>query len=134
MLPPIEIPRIDVELASREALVNHILDLEFLLSSAVPSEVNVVRIRRRLRIKPTEARIISALLTGRVCTNEYLRTVAGISEEIDDVRGAIAVRIHFIRKAIEKTGAKIANVYGTGFVMEPSDIKLIKEAIAEHAA
>jgi DNA-binding response OmpR family regulator len=121
----VNIPRIDPDFASRDALIDHIYLLENLLSDAAPRDHIRLQV---LGLSPQQAVILSMLMTGRLCTKAHLRNgAAQWNDEIEEK--IVVVQMHRLKKVIARFGASVQTVWGVGYRMTRDNIDLVERAV-----
>lgn len=123
--PQFKIPKIDTDTASRDRLIEHIEELEWLFESILPEDVEIQRLRDAFAISKQRAAILAALASGRVITNQHLALTIGRFEE-ELAYGTIKAQIHFLRKSTERFGVRINVIWGVGYQLDAGNVPLIQ--------
>lgn len=124
-----DIPRIDVERATREQLIAHIDELEWLLGATAPRFRDTRALRDICRLTTQEALATSALASGRLCTRDHLENV--ITKWKNEIlSNGVSVTIHRARKKLARFGIEIRNVYGEGYIVDKPSLSRLRALIA----
>jgi len=124
-----KIPRIDVDTASREKLIAHIDELEWVLGSILPDDAAIERLRSAFAISRQRAAILAALSSGRVVTTQHLSLTIGRFED-ELAIGTIRAQIYNLRRRIELFGIRINVAWGVGYQLDAASAGLIRSIIA----
>lgn len=128
-----QIPRIDVDTASRERLISHIDLLEYMLSSALPDLDDVEKCQRYLRLSRQQSLILGALAKGRIVTTDHLQNVAAEwNPNVSELH--IRVHINSIRKCLSRYGISVKNVFGVGYEIHPENLQRLRSLLSEKEA
>ncbi|WP_027039099.1 helix-turn-helix domain-containing protein [Mesorhizobium ciceri] len=128
------IPRIDVDTASRDRMIDHIIHLENLLSATMPQDEQITALRQKLALQPQEAKILAALMSGVICSPYHLRRAAEMPEDAENEKNQVSVRICALRKKLQPFGISIKSVYGTGHQIPADDVQRLRSLLSERAA
>lgn len=126
--PQFKIPKINTDTASRDRLIEHVEELEWLLESILPEDVEIQRVRDAFAISKQRAAILVALASGRVITNQHLALTIGRFEE-ELAYGTIKAQIHFLRKLTERFGVRINLIWGVGYQLDADSLPLVQSVI-----
>jgi hypothetical protein len=124
----LKIPRIDVDTASREKLIAHIDELEWVLDGILPTDAAILRLRDALAITWQQAAILSALERGAVITNRHLALSIGRFED-ELAEATVKAQICKLRKRVERFGIKINVVWGVGYQLDAACVGLVRSII-----
>lgn len=126
----LEIPRIDVDTASREKLIAHIDELEFILDDLLPKEEATDALAGAFGLSPQQALILAELASGRPVRKDRLCIVIGREDDAGlGWMNPISVRVHHLRKRVERFGIKINVVWGVGYQLDASSVDLVRSII-----
>lgn len=126
--PQFKIPKIDTDTASRDRLIEHIEELEWLLESILPEDVEIQRVRDAFAISKQRATILVALASGRVVTNEHLCLTIGRFED-ELAPATIKAQIWHIRNATERFGVRINLIWGVGYQLDADSVPLVQSIL-----
>lgn len=132
---PSPIPQIDVDTASRAALIEHIDKLEWLLADAYPARPDILHLRRALSLTGQQARVVATLMTGKVCTYQHLVSAMATHTPADDLALHNAkVRVCQLRPILRKKRVKIETVWGVGYQIPADDLQRLRSLLSEQVA
>lgn len=122
-----KVPKIDTDTATRDRLVEHIEELEWLLDGLLPRNVEVLACL--LGISRQRAEILSVLSSGRVITTEHL--CQSIGRHLDDLApGTVKAQICYLRRRVGRFGIRIKNVWGVGYQLDAASVAVLKAIIS----
>ena len=121
-----KVPKIDVDTASRDRLIRHIDELEFIIDDLLPRRKE--RTCETLGLTPQQSDILDALLTGRTCSRTYLARVSNIPDP-SSINRQVDVQLNRIRSKLACLGVEIINTHGVGWHLGASDIQRLNSII-----
>lgn len=126
--PHFKIPKINTDTASRDRLIEHVEELEWLLESILPEDVEIQRVRDAFAISKQRAAILVALASGRVITNQHLALTIGRFEE-ELAYGTIKAQICNLRKLVTRFGVRINLIWGVGYQLDADSVPLVQSIL-----
>lgn len=126
------LPRINLNTASRDKLIAHIDTLEDILTSLMPDDERAEKVRRRLGMTMTEARIMVCLMNGRCHTRQQLRASTRVGGDPYESK-TVDVMILRLRRKLEKHRIEIRNDWGSGFYIDADNLKRLRAVMGEAA-
>ena len=116
-----------------EGLTDTASGLSEKLQYSMRKELGKVRVNKRRFGTQQDSLILTALLSGNICTYNFIaefcrRNVA------DDIisKGHVAVSIYCLRKGLILLGVEIQTIYGTGYKMDKKSINNLKALIHKY--
>lgn len=105
--------RDDVDRMDRKALIAYVGDLESHLTGFVAADDTVARLKAHFGVRPSGARLLAELASGRPVSRE--RLFASIVANPDSGEKLLDVQLCHTRKKIEGSGVVISTIWGAGF-------------------
>lgn len=124
----IKLPKIDTDTASRDRLVEHIEELEWILSSILPDQPAIESIRDAFGITRQQSAILAALAGGRVVSNEHLALTVGRFED-ELATSTIKAQVCKLRKRTAHLGINVKVVWGVGYQLDAASVPLVQSVI-----